>query len=457
MKKNNISTVILILVLPLFVLSSNRKQGITREGTYNIVKDKDTIIAEMKTDLNDELSLWYPLCLDTVYGGYYSDINYKWELDGPQTKMIVTQARHVWSNSVLALYFADNEIYLKTAHHGFEFLKDVMWDSEYGGFYNLVDREGNVIKENGKIIKRAYGIAFAIYGLAAYYKASGNKEALELARKTFEWLEEHSYDPEYGGYFQFLSREGNVYKEGYGNTPPKDQNTMIHILECFTELYKVWPNEKLKERLSSSLQIIRDIITTEKGHMNLFFKRDWTPISYRDSTPEIREENYEFDHVSFGHDIETAYLMMEASEVLGIENDTLTLSIAKKMVDHTLNNGWDKKNGGIFDRGYYFPGESKLTIIKNTKEWWAQFETLNSCLIMSKLFPHDSLNYYDKFLAQWNYIKHYLWDADYGGWYWGGTDIIPAIKNYPKAQIWKGNYHTTRALINCLKNLSHSK
>ncbi len=116
-----------------------------------------------------------------------------------------------------------------------------------------------------------------------------------------------------------MSREGIPFTDGYRGTPPKDQNTMIHLLECFTELYEVWPDVTLRERLSSVLQIIRDTITTDKGYMKLFFQRDWTPVSYRESNSIIREKNYEFDHVSFGHDVETAYLMFEASEALGIQ------------------------------------------------------------------------------------------------------------------------------------------
>ena len=457
-KKSAMNTGIMILtiLIPLFTFCFQKDYKMNKYVTDHLVMDKDSIASEMKAVLSGEFDLWYPLSIDTVYGGYFSDINYKWELDGAQTKMIVTQARHIWSNSNAAMYFPDKEKYLKTAEHGFRFLKNIMCDPEYHGFYNLVNREGGAIKENGEIIKRAYGNSFAIYGLAAYYRASGNEEALKLAQETFKWLEKHSYDPKYGGYFQFVTREGKALKDGY-DAPPKDQNTMIHLLECFTELYKVWPDDTLRERLASTLHLIRDVITTDKGCLTLFFKQDWTPVSYRNADQATREKNYEFDHVSFGHNIETAYLMLEASEALGIKDDTLTLAVAKKMVDHTLNNGWDKERGGIYDRGYYMPGEDTITIIQNTKEWWAQIEALNSMLMMSQLFPNDKIDYYKKFILQWNYIKEYLLDGEYGGWYWGGIDIVPDNKSFAKGTIWKGNYHTSRGLINCLKRLSVQK
>jgi cellobiose epimerase len=416
----------------------------------------DSAAVEMRSVLDNMFKLWYPLCIDTVYGGYYSDINYKWELSGRQNKMIVTQARHIWSASNAALFYDNPEKkkeLVKIAKHGFEFLRDKMWDKEYGGFYNLVNRQGEPVKERGEVIKNAYGNAFAIYGLAAYYKASGNKAALKLAEETFNWLDKNSYDPAYGGYFQFISREGKPFKDGYRNVPPKDQNSSIHILEAFTELYSVDPNAKLKERLTSLLHLIRDKIVTNKGYLTLYLKRDLTPISYKDSSDEVRNKNYELDHVSFGHDIETAYLMLDASEALGIKNDTTTLRVAKKMVDHSLKNGWDKKYGGLFDGGYYYNNKDSVTILRNTKEWWSQVEALNSALLMSELFPGDEMNYHEKFCEQWNYIKEYLIDNDNGGWYWGGIDQVPQNKVFPKGTIWKADYHTSRAMINCLIRL----
>ena len=356
--------------------------------------------------------------------------------------MIVTQARHVWSASNAAMFYQKDNRLRTVAAHGVEFLKNKMWDQEFGGFYDLVNRKGEPLKENGQIVKRAYGNAFAIYGLAAYYRASGDTVALGLAQETFRWLDKHSHDPQYGGYFQFMSRDGTPFTEGYMGVPPKDQNSMIHILECFTELYKVWPDQVLHERLHSLLLLIRDTVTTSKGNLVLFLKRDWTPISYKDSSSALRKKNYELDHVSFGHDIETAYLMLEASETLGIKNDTTTLRVAKNMVDHVLLNGWDKDHGGIYDGGYYFDGSDRATIIRNTKEWWAQVEALNSCLMMSQLFPNDEMHYYDRFCQQWDFCKKYLIDQEHGGWNWEVPTSYRRMPLPPRGRY--GNATTTR-------------
>lgn len=438
-----------IIFTLVFLLSINCKQNYKR---HSMEFDKDSLIKEMEKTLEDDFKLWYPLCLDTTYGGYFSDINYKWQVDGPQNKMIVSQARHIWAASIAAMFYKDRNNFLNIAKHGFNFLKDVMWDKEYGGFYDLVKRDGEVVKENEQVIKRAYGNSFAIYGLAAYYKASGNKEALELAKQSFQWLEKHSYDPLNKGYFQFLMRDGNPLTEGYQHYPPKDQNSSIHLLECFTELYKVWQDSLLRERLLSLQKLIRDVITKDEGYMNLFFTKNWIPISYRDSSAQQREKNYELDHVSFGHNIETAYLLLEVNEVLGIKNDSITDKKAKQMVDHTVKYGWDEEHGGIFDRGYYFKNKTEPQIIQNTKEWWAQTEALNSFLLMYSIYPNEK-KYYDKFCEQWNYIQKYLIDHENGGWFWGGIDQVPENKFVNKGSIWKVNYHTTRSLIKCIINL----
>ncbi len=448
---NHIVLGLLILGLMVFTITDPRNSGDVT-GNQKQLTNKE-ILNQMEDVLKNEYALWYPRCEDTVYGGYFSDLDYQWEIKGRQDKMIVTQARHVWSASHGKEYYADTKTLQNAAEHGYHFLRDVMWDKQDGGFYDLVDRQGKVVQEAGKIVKRAYGNAFAIYGLAAYYKAWGDPAALQLAKDGFLWLEHHSYDSTHGGYFQFMTREGAPYPDGYDATPPKDQNSSIHLLESFTQLYEVWPDPLVRTRLEGMLHLIRDKMVTEQGYLMLFFKRDLTPISFRNASTRERERNYEFDHVSFGHDIETGYLLLEASHALGLQNDTTTLRIAKLMVDHSLRYGWDKDHGGIFDGGYYFAGKTGPEIVRNTKEWWSQLEALNSSLMMSQLFPKDPMHYEQYFGRQWEYIEKYLIDHEHGGWYFDGIDTSPRSVKSPKSSIWKCNYHTSRALINCMNRL----
>lgn len=400
------------------------------------------------------LNKWYPACFDTLYGGFLSTWSYDWKPEGDQDKMIVTQARHTWINAKASEFYPHVEYYKKGARHGFAFLRDVMWDENYGGFYTLVSRQGNVKDDS----KTAYGNSFGIYALAACYHASGDTSALKLAMDAFMWLEKHGHDPVNGGYYQHLTREGNRVHR-HANTPSasdvgyKDQNSSIHLLEAFTELYQVWPDSLLRVRLQEMLVLIRDTIVTDQGYMNLFFWPDWTPVSFRDSSVVSIITHRYLDHVSFGHDMEVAYLMLEASHVLGRENDTATINTAKRIVDHSLRAGWDESVGGFYDEGYYFKGKENIKITKDTKNWWAQAEGLNTLLIMAKLFPEDEMEYFQKFLKQWNYINTYVIDHKHGDWYAGGIDKEPEQEKALKGHMWKASYHQYRALSNCVSLL----
>ena len=410
---------------------------------------------------NNLLNKWYPLVIDEEFGGYYSNITYDWQLEDEQDKMIVTQARHIWLLSKAADLFEDDK-YKFMAEHGFRFLKEFMWDNEYGGFFQIRSRDGGFSYcENWRDEKRVYGNAFAIYGLAALYKATKNEEVLELAKDTFFWIEKHAHDHKNKGYFQFITRDGKPFNKNseyktsasdFKEAGYKDQNSSIHLLEAFTELYTVWPNPLLKERLTELLFLIRDIITTDKGYLNLFFEEDWTHISFKDSSEKERKENFGLDHVSFGHDYETAFLMLEASHVLGLENDLNTLSTCKKMLDHSIKFGWDYKNAGFFDEGYYFNNEDKCTIIKDTKTWWPQAEGLNALLLFSNIFPKNN-KYENLFIKLWEYVKQNLIDDKNKGWYWGSIEKEPFMINQPKGSIWKAAYHDGRSLMNCIAML----
>ena len=399
------------------------------------------------------LEPWYPRVIDSVYGGYLSDFDFAWEKTGKQNKMIVTQARHVWTTSKAYNRTGDGR-YKEMAAHGVEFLLEGMWDPDYGGFLNLVDQRGSMLDHpyEERIIKEAYGNAFGIYGLAAYAKISGDERALLYAKHGFNWLEEHSHDPNMGGYFQFMEQDGYWLPNGSGRTPPKDQNSSIHLLEAFSELYPLWPDSLLKSRIQELISIIRDTITHEKGYMRLHFWRDWTPLSYRDSTEESRENNHYLDHVSFGHDIETAYLLLEAEEVIGEESE-LTHEVAKKMVDHALRFGFDDSVGGLYDGGYYMEEDGPIEIVRDSKNWWAQVETLNTLQLMEGLYPNDPMDYGGKFLKQWRYINTYLIDHERGGFYAGGLDKEPERKTGNKSGIWKGAYHTARSLLNVVERM----
>lgn len=416
--------------------------------------DRDSIALQMRYAAKQELlDKYYPRDIDTLYGGYLSTFTYDFNPTGPQDKMIVTQARHIWSTANAAMFYKDTS-YISMSRHGFYFLRDKMWDETYGGFYSLVARDGMV----KSTIKEAYGNAFGIYGLSAYYECSHDTAALNLAQKAFMWMEKHSHDPKYNGYFQHLQRDGTPVQRptgtlGTSDLGYKDQNSSIHILEALTELYHVWPDPLVRTRLQEMLLLIRDKIVTPKGYLQLFFTPDWKPVSYQDSSEQVILKHKNLDHVSFGHDVETAYLMLEASGALGNHNDPKTLAVGKKMVDHALRNGWDKVLGGFYDEGYYFRNKPGISIINKSKNWWAQAEGLNTLLMLSDFYPNDTMKYYQHFTKLWQYVQTYMIDHTYGDWYEEGLDNEPQRKTALKAHIWKGTYHIFRALRNCIRRI----
>ena len=419
--------------------------------------ERERIAKEMEYSLKKEiLDVWYPQSIDTLAGGFLSTFTYDFKPTGAQDKMIVTQSRHIWTNSKASQLYPEVTYYKAGAQHGFQFLKNFMWDKTNGGFYTLVDRYGK--PKIGDTIKTAYGNAFGIYSLAAYFAASGDTAALNLAKQAFLWLEKASHDPVYKGYYQHLSFQGKPIQRG-PNVPStsdlgyKDQNSSIHLLEAFTELYTVWPDALVKTRLGEMLELIRDKITSSKGSLTLFLYPDWKPVSFADSTEKSILAHHNLDHVSFGHDVETAFLMIEASHALGLKNDSKTVVIGKKMVDHALQNGWDSQTGGFYDEAYYFKNKKGITITRDTKNWWAQAEGLNTLLLMADMFPNDKMQYFQKFKQLWNYAQTYLIDHKFGDWYEGGLDKQPEKKTALKGHIWKATYHQYRAVSNCITQL----
>ena len=426
--------------------------------TFAQSNNLDTIKFQMRYAAKQGLlDIYYPRNTDTLYGGYLSALTYDVKPVGPQDKMIVTQARHTWSTAKAAMFYHDTS-YISMSAHGFYFLRDKMWDKQYGGFYNLVARDGTP----KSIIKEAYGNAFAMYGLSAYYECSHDTAALKLAKTAFMWLEKNSHDSIYKGYYQHLNRDGShvIRTPDIKNTSDigyKDQNSSIHLLEALTELYKVWPDMLVRERLQEMLELIRDKIVTPKGWLQMYFTYDWKPVSYRDMPDSVIKKNHYIDHVSFGHDVETAYLMQEADETLNGRASEKTLAVGKKMVDHALHNGWDNTVGGFYDEGYYFKNKPGLTITYKSKNWWAQAEALNTLLMFSYMYPNDNLHYLQHFFKEWQYVQTYLIDHQYGDWYEEGLDNSPEYKTKPKAHIWKGSYHNFRALMNCIKRIDENE
>lgn len=446
------------LILICFLGIVNIAEGQEKSKKYQKDWAESYSIALEQNLRGNLLETWYPKALDFDSGGFFSDFDYVFELkSSPQKKFIVTQSRHLWSNSIAHQLYPETEHYSIGMKLGFQFLRDKMWDKEYGGFYQLVNRSGQPIAEASST-KTAYGNSFAIYALAAYFASSQDSAGLDLAIRTFNWLEKHSHDKDHKGYFQHLDREGKPIKRPIDEPTTsdigyKDQNSSIHLLEAFTALYEVWKDPLLKMRLEEMFFLVRDQITHDRGHLILFFEADWTPVSFADQEEEVILQHRKLDHISFGHDVETAFLLMEAAQTLGLGDDPVTLAKSKKMLDHALEFGWDRELGGFYDEGYYFGEEAVPRIIKDSKNWWAQAEGMNAILMMGLYFSDGPNDYLNKFQKQWAYIDAYLVDHENGDWYSGGKDKQPSIVKADKGHAWKGNYHQVRSLKHSIKML----
>jgi mannobiose 2-epimerase len=407
----------------------------------------------------DILDVWYPRNLDTVHGGFISGFQRDWSpTERPLPKSLVQQARHLWTTSFVYEHYPQKKEYLEYARNGFGFLREHMWDNEYGGFFThcLADGTPAIERNDGKLV---YGQSFAIYGLSQFYAVSGEEKALELAKATFLWMEVNVHDKEHGGYFEFLERDGTplgheLDADEMGRSPGKglkDYNSSIHILEAFTTLYKVWPDALVKKRLEEMFLLIRDTFVHPDGYLQLYFYPDWTLVPDSVMLERSGGQAYHSQHITYGHDVETAFLLLEAAHALGLEHDAGTMEIAKRMVDHSLAHGWDAETGGFFYMGKLRDGKEE--IISKDKAFWVEVEGLNALLLMHTLHPDDETDYYGKFLATWDYIDNYLIDKEYGGWYSNGLDQSPDSQDQLKSHGWKTTYHNTRGMVHCIEML----
>jgi len=441
---------IFFLISILFLLTCSNKDN-PQVKEYSVFDS--TYSSECKHKLDSTImNVWYPRTVDSVHGGFYSDFSFDWKKQKPNNKMLVAQARHIWTTSMYDYVFKTNK-YKKYADIGVELLKTTMWDSVYGGMFMIKDSAGAILDYYYTGEKRAYSMAFAIYALSAYYNAYGNDSIKELAMGVFNWLDKYSHDSQYGGYYDMMTRKGewlfmadfeSKTDEGFKKSF-KDYNSSIHLLEAFSSLYDITKDARVKERLEEMFYLVRDSFIDSSYHLQLYADREWKFVKIGDSIKLKDRKMFDLDHVTFGHDIETAYLLLEASKSLNIENDTVTLRLSKYLVDNALY-AWDTIHGGLYYNGYYKTGTDSLILKDKLKSWWVQAETLHSLLLMHILFPEDK-KYGTYFEKQWQYINTFLIDKENGGWYMSGLDTNPEFQELPKANDWKINYHNARALI----------
>jgi mannobiose 2-epimerase len=393
--------------------------------------------------LRDELTNhWYPHAVEKTRGGFHQNLARDWSDRPDEGAMIVYQSRMTWTAAAYADFDKERrEEFLGYARHGIAFLDEVMRDREHGGFHWIVGPDGRPDPRLGDE-KHVYGISFVVYAGSKVRAVGGDERALKVARDAFDWLEVHAHDAEFGGYYEALKRDGTPITTWDPSAPLqrrldrlgiyygfKTMNSHIHMLEALAELSRVDPRPVVKERLREVFEIVRDKIAVEPGALNLYLTRKWQAIPAHDS---------------FGHDIETAYLLVEAAEALGLGDDEHTWKVARSLVDHALEWGWDEEYGGFYDKGESFAG----TAFATNKVWWTEAEGLNALMVMHKRYGSQTDRYARAFRKQWDSIRKTLIDPEYGGWYWETTREGRLVGDGSKANAWKANYHTSRALMN---------
>ena len=388
----------------------------------------NTFVQEIEEHLKTRLIPFWESLKDQKYGGYYGWLGYDLKLDKEYEKGCILNSRILWFFS--SAYELLKEKNLKEdADYAYEFLKNYCIDREYGGVFWSVTYDG----KPKDTTKHTYNQAFAIYALSSYYNATGCKDALDIVRGLQLIIEEKMTD-EYG-YLEAFTRdfrpESNEKLSENGVLAEKTMNTLLHVFEAYTEFYRVTKDPFTRERLRFMMDLFAyKVYNRELKRQEVFFDRTWNSL---------------IDLYSYGHDIETSWLMDRGLEVLADPAYTeklapITAEIAeaiyeKAYVNHSLMNEAEK---GVDD---------------TTRVWWIQAETVVGFINAWQKKPGEK-----KFLQAaedvWEYIRKYLVDPREGSeWFWCvEADGTPIHK--PIVEPWKCPYHNGRMCMEVIRRMS---
>ena len=383
--------------------------------------------AEVTKHLQTDIIPFWQSMEDKEFGGFYGYMGYDLKLNKEAVKGCILNSRILWffSNAYLTL---GRKEFLENAGCAFRFLKEHCLDREYGGVFWSLTYKG----EPEDTTKHTYNQAFAIYALSSYYAASGDAEALNLAEELQNLIEKNCTD-EYG-YLEAFDREFHPARNDKlsenGVIAEKTMNTLLHVFEAYTELYRVAGSGDVADRLRFMLDLIADkVYNKEIGRQEVFFDRTWNTL---------------IDLYSYGHDIETAWLTDRGLEVLNDEAYTAKLSPITREIT---------KN--IYDRAYKdssLLNEAENGVDDTTRVWWVQAEAVVGFLNGYQKDPSRGC-YLEAAKDIWAYIRDYLIDKRNGSeWYWAlDAERNPLEK--PIVEPWKCPYHNGRMCIEVIRRL----
>ena len=400
-----------------------------------MLNDLISLKAEVRAELEkDILPFWLERMQDPA-GGFYGQMDGNGRLmpDAPRGGILC--ARILWTFSAAYRVLGRPE-YLDAARNAFSQIRDKFFDRELGGIYWSLNADGTPLDTK----KQFYAIAFAIYGCAEFFRATGEEEALELAIKLWRSIEDHSLDSIKGGYIEACTRDwqpiADMRLSEKDRNDAKTMNTHLHILEGYTGLYRVWKDETLRRRLVDLCEIFMNRIVQPDGHLGLFFDEDWRSQS---------------ETVSYGHDIEASWLLCETADLL---DDPALLARVRACC---------RRIAAASLEGLQPDGSMIYEDHDTDRHWWVQAETVVGCLNQAHLPPAsftgsqkkcspakapDGL-WLERSIRCWEYIKSHLIAPD-GEWYWSiDAEGHPNTRD-DRAGFWKCPYHNGRMCMEIL-------
>ena len=382
---------------------------------------------EVLDELKSNIIPFWSSRMTTADGSILGRIDGEGKPDPYAPRGAVLCARTLWAFSSAYRVLGVPE-YLEQATAAKRELIDHFIDKEYGGVFWSLNPYGTPLDTK----KQMYAIGFAIYGLSEYVRATGgDKEALDWASKLFADMEAHCFDAEGNGYIEALSRDWSPIEDMRLSTKDRNDsrtmNTHLHIIEPYTNLYRVLPSDMLKERIVNLLSIFTERIVRQDGHLGLFFNDAWESQS---------------DGISFGHDIEASWLLWESAEVVEPAGSPSPLKERLKPICLKIADAADE---GLGPQGqmYYEDRPSD-----KDAHWWVQAESVVGNWNAWQLSGNEK--YREASLNCWEFIKSQIVCPD-GEWYWSRRADGSANTTDDRAGFWKCPYHNTRMCLEIIE------
>lgn len=353
---------------------------------------------------------------DPAYGGFYGALDRTGRRKGPVNKGVVQQARHLYSMSLWYERRGQTPEAKALAEHLYAFVTKSFADAD-GQYFFTVDETGKPV-DTKKVL---YANAFVIYALSTYGRVFGVRNAVERALRCFHSIDARAHDAKNGGYDQ----TGDPAWLSPGAA--KETNTHLHLMEAFAALFEASGDPLVKSRTEALVRLFHERILQPGGYAAKEFALDWTPFGE--------------PAVSYGHDLETAWLLLDTARALGRPDDARVAAAALRLGSLSAKAGFDGALGGYFEEGP--PGGAPVL---RDKIWWIQAEALPA-LYQLYVLTGDGLHL-ARLERTLEFIEVHQRDRRYGGWFWGiGENGRVTAKGEDKSGEWKASYHELRALV----------